>query len=128
MYSETPPEKLTSDSLPRQLSGSSRNRSAPPARGEPPSIASNSLSAMRAASALRLLVGELKTEIELEAKIGAEAAAGFLQPHDLVLLIEHDEPRADIDRGDVEHLAVRAHGDLRGAAADIDVHHRRVVA
>ena len=37
--------------------------------------------------------------------------------------VEADQPRADVERGEVDHLAVGAHRDLRGAAADVDVHH-----
>ncbi len=83
---------------------------------------------MHAASARGILLAEHHAGFEFQSKLGAEAAAGFFEPHDAAFVIEHDQARADIDRGDVGHLAVGAYGDLRGAAADIDVHQRRAAA
>ena len=59
---------------------------------------------------------------------GAEAAAGLLDAHDPAVRLETDEPRADIERGEVDDLAVGADRDLGGAAADVDVHHPALVA
>ena len=77
---------------------------------------------------VRRVFGEHRARLELQAELGAEAAAGFLEPHDAARVVEHDEPRADVERGDVDHPAVGADRDLRGAAADVDIHHRRAVA
>ena len=59
---------------------------------------------------------------------GAVAPPGVLHAGDLAVRLKADQPRADIDRGDVLHLAVGADRDLRGAAADIDIHHHAFVA
>ncbi len=77
---------------------------------------------------LRVLWRERGADFEVEAEVGAEAAARFLQARNPARLVGAHQPRADIDRGDGDHLAVSTHGDLRGTAADIDVHHRVTVA
>ena len=83
---------------------------------------------MRAASCAGVLGRERAAELELDAELGGKAPAGLLDAHDAAGVVEADEARADVDGGEVDHLAVGADRDLRGAAADVDVHHRRVVA
>ena len=72
--------------------------------------------------------GQWRAQVELEAELGAETAAGLLDAHDPTGLIEAHKPGAHVDRGEIDHLAVGADRNLRSAAADIDVHHRRFVA
>ncbi len=81
-----------------------------------------------AGEGVRSVFGQDGAGFELQRKLGAEPAAGFLEPHDAAVGVEHDQPGADIERGDADHFARGAHRDLRGAAADIDIHHRRAVA
>ena len=119
-------------SLPRSrarwVSGSRRNSDEAPTFGEPPFIASNSRSVMRAASARASSRLQHRAEFELEPELGAELPARFLERVMRPALVGHHKTCADIDRGQVDHLAVGADRDLRRAAADIDVHHRRLVA
>ena len=101
--------------------------SAPPARGEPPRIASNSRSAISAGERARLI----QREHARRAASSRPSSAPKRRPASssrtiLPSRLEHDQPRADIERGDVDHLAVGADRDLRGAAADVDIHHRRI--
>ena len=44
-----------------------------------------------------------------------------VEPHDPAFRIDHLEPAADMHRGGRRHLAAFDHGELGGAAADIDV-------
>src|SRR5262249_57804029 len=74
-----------------------------------------------------VLLGEEGTRLEIKSDCRAEAAGGIFCPHDPAFLAENDEPGADVERGDIDDLAVGANGNLGGAAADIDVHHRRAV-
>ncbi len=75
---------------------------------------------------LRIVRCKRCADRKVDAEFGAKAAAGLLHPHDPVFRIEADQPRADIERGEVDHLAVGADRDLGGAAADVDIHHRRL--
>ncbi len=77
---------------------------------------------------LRVTRRERRADLELEPEVRAEPAAGFLQPGDPPGRVGADEARADVDRGDRDHLALGAHRDLGGAAADVDVHHGGAVA
>ena len=67
-------------------------------------------------------------DLQIDAELRAVAPAGVFDARDLAVRLKTDEPRADIDRGNVDHLAVGADRDLGGAAADIDVHHHAFVA
>ena len=64
----------------------------------------------------------------IDAEFGREALAGLLDAQDCAVGPKAEKSRADVERRDVGHLAVRAHRDLRGSAADVDVHHRAFVA
>ncbi len=75
-----------------------------------------------------ILARERRSDLELEAEFFAEAAARFLDPGDRSVRIGADETRAHVDRRDRNNPAVAAHRDLRGAAADIDIHHRAALA
>ncbi len=77
---------------------------------------------------LRVLRRERAADFQLDAKLGGKAPAGFLDARDAAAVVEADEAGADVDGGEVDHLAVGAKRDLRGATADVDVHHNRVVA
>ena len=48
-------------------------------------------------------------------------AAGGVEPHDGAALVRHLQAAADMHRGGRRHLAVLHHGELGGAAADVDV-------
>ena len=61
-------------------------------------------------------------DCERHAGLLGEAPAGFLDARDVAVLVEGDDARADVDGREVDDLAALAHGDLGGAAADIDVH------
>src|SRR6266571_4236075 len=98
MYSATPPEKVTTSIGARHASASSRSRLRPPAGRQ------------------------------LDAQRRAESFAGRLDANDASTFVEAHEARAHVERGEIDHLAAGAYGDLRGAAADVDVHHGRVVA
>ena len=43
-----------------------------------------------------------RADLELDAELGGEAPAGFLDAHDLAGVVDADEPRADVDRGEVD--------------------------
>ncbi len=75
-----------------------------------------------------VLVAELVAEPEPQAELGRETAAGLLQAHDAPALVDAHEPRPDIGRRDGDDLAVGTDRDLRGAAADVDIHHHGFVA
>ncbi len=75
-----------------------------------------------------MLRRQRRAKRERDAKLGGEAAPGFLDANDPAVVVDADEPRADIDSGEVDHLAAGADRDLGGAAADVDVHHSRLVA
>ena len=112
----------------RGVSGSSRSRPAPPAARRAAAHRLEQLVGHARGERARRLRAQRRAELELDAELGGEAPAGFLDAHDRAAVVEADEPRADVDRGEVDHLAVGADRDLRGAAADVDVHHRRLVA
>ena len=57
-----------------------------------------------------------------------ELPARLLDPRHPAGGIEADDARADVDGGLLRHDAGFTDGDLAGAAADVDVHHPRVVA
>src|SRR5581483_5397359 len=63
-----------------------------------------------------------------DAGLDGEAASGLLDALDAAVRAEGDDARADVDRGRLDQLARLAHRDLRGAAADVDVHHARRLA
>ena len=66
--------------------------------------------------------------LELKPERRANPAARFFKPHDSPLLVENDQPGADVKRGDVDDLAIGANRDFCGTAADIHIHHRRAIA
>ena len=128
MYSATPPENVTwsigarggQRIEPQQPGAAGRRRS--------PRIASNSAIRHAGGERARRLRRKRRAELEADAELGGEAAAGLLDAHDAAARVEADQPRADVERGEVDHPAVGADRDLRGAAADVDVHDRRLVA
>ena len=60
---------------------------------------------------------------ELDARFGGEAPAGFLDAIHPAFVIERHDPRTDVDHSQVSNFAGIAHGNLRGAAANVDIHH-----
>src|SRR5205085_3700476 len=66
-------------------------------------------------------------DLQIDAELLAVAPPGLFHAGDLAIRFETDQPRADVDRGEIDHLAVGADCDLRGAAADVDVHHHAAV-
>ena len=75
-----------------------------------------------------LILGEAAAEGNLHSSLGGEPAAGLLDPRHPTGLVEADDARADVGRGQVDDLAALADGDLRRAAPDVDVHHPPAVA
>ena len=82
---------------------------------------------MRAARRFADLRSERAADVEVDTELGGEAPAGFLDASDLSVDVETDQPRADVDSGQIDHLAVGADRDLGGAATDVDIHHGAVV-
>ena len=105
-----------------------RRRLLPCAVGVPPRIVSNSLSAISPAMARPWSSVSMPPGLQIDAELGAVAPAGVFDARDLSVRLKADQPRADIDRGKIDHLAVGADRDLRGAAADVDIHHHAFVA
>ena len=71
---------------------------------------------------------EHRADRKINPELRAETPAGLFEARDATACIETHQPRADIDRREVDHLAVGADRDLRRAAADVDIHHARLVA
>ena len=83
---------------------------------------------MSAASARASSGFKHRAKLELEAELRAELPSGLFDARDASLLVGDNQASPDIDRGQIDHLAVGADRDLRRAAADVDIHHRRCVA
>ena len=76
----------------------------------------------------RALGRKLRANLEIDAELGAEAAASLLNAHDAANRVEAEQARADVEGGEIDHPAVGADRDFRRAAADVDIHDGRVVA
>ena len=75
-----------------------------------------------------LIEREHAAHLQIDAELLAVTPPGFFHAGNLSVRLKTDQPRADIDRGEIDHLAFGADRDLRGAAADVDVHHHAAVA
>ena len=64
------------------------------------------------------MLGKNGARLELEPEGRAESAARFFDPYDSPRLVENDQPRADVERGDIDDLAIGADRDFCCAAAD----------
>src|SRR3954451_18417218 len=64
---------------------------------------------------LRVRGRERAADLELNAKLGGKAAAGFLDARDAAVVVKADEAGADARGGQVRGLAIGAERDLRGA-------------
>ena len=128
MNSETPPENVSSLTLPPYPSGSVRSRLLPSAEGAPPSIASNRRSAIALAMARALIERQHRTDRHVDTKLRGKAPACLLDPQNFAVWSKAKKPRTHIECRDIGDLAFGAHGDLGGAAADVDVHHHAFVA
>ena len=82
---------------------------------------------MRAASA-RGLRRKRGADLQLDPELLRKTPRRLLDPRDAPRRIEADEPRPDIDGGQIDHAALAADRNLRGAAADVDIHDRGAVA
>ena len=110
------------------VSGSSRHSPEPPTVGAPPCIASNSRSAMRAASA-RAASGDSVAPISSLMPSSAAKRRPASSMRTMRPSSSRQTSRAPTSTAVRSiDLAVGADRDLGGAAADVDVHHGRVVA
>ncbi len=92
----------------------------------PPRMASNKSSAMRAASARASFRRHDAARRERQAELRRRSGGRLLRAGRCGVASSSTTSRAPtIERGDVDHLAVGADRDFRGAAADVDIHHRR---
>ena len=63
-----------------------------------------------------------------QTRLFGKTLPAFLDPLHAPLRVEAHDTRADVDGGHLHDLAVLAYGYLRGAAADVDIHHARRLA
>ena len=86
--------------------------------------------------AIRHLFNELVQHISInnraDFKVGPdnrrEALSCFLYACNVSVLVKRQDARADIYCRHIHHRTIFAHRDLRGAAADIDIHHAHAFA
>ena len=128
IYSATPPENVTSSILPRNARGSRRNRPVSPSFGAPPRIASNRRSAMAAASARACVSPSTSPSSSASPRSDAKRRPASSRRTIFPSASVQTSRAPTSSRRDRDHLALGADRDLGGAAADVDVHHRRVVA
>ena len=128
MNSDTPPENWICATGPRCASGSVRRRLDALRCGRAAAHRLEQLVGHQPGQGAALVSVSMPPDLQIEAQLLAVAPAGVFDARDFPVGLQADQPRADIDRGNVDHLAVGADRDLRGAAADIDIHHHAFVA